>query len=237
MNSKFKIAVIVPTYNEAQNLKLLVPELFKQLPGCYVIIVDDNSRDKTEKLLENYKRKYKNLVFIKREKKDGRGTAVFYGFDYAIKKINPDFLIEMDADFSHDPKEINKLVEAAGSKTIVVGSRYIRGAEVVNIPFKRKVLSKTANTLIKILLSLPARDNTDGYRLYSKKAVEILLKHKFVSRGFVRIPESAYVLTKKGFKIKEVPIRFVDRTRGGSKVSAYEIFTWIRDIMKIRLSV
>lgn len=231
-----KVAVIIPTYNEADNLVLLIPELFKQIPKASIIVVDDNSKDNTKKIINAFKIKYKNLVFLERTKKEGRGTAVLHGFKHAISKTNADYFVEMDADFSHDPKEITKIINEASENFLVVGSRYISGGNVINIPLKRKILSKTANICINFVLSLPAKDNTNGYRLYSRNAVRVLLKHKYISRGFVCIPESAYVLTKKGFKIKEVPITFVDRTRGGSKVTMHEIFTWIRDLIKIRLS-
>lgn len=235
MNSK-KVAIIVPTYNESQNLEVLIPRIFKYLKDSYVLVVDDKSTDGTEKIISNYKKKYKKLIFISRQKKDGRGTAVFHGFIYAMKNINPDYYIEMDADLSHDPKDLSKLVNAASNKHIIIGSRYVRGGRVINIPLKRKILSKTANFLITLLLSLPANDNTDGYRLYPGCAIKILKKHKFVSKGFVRIPETTYILMKHNFMIKEVPITFIDRTKGGSKVNFHEIFTWTRDILRIRFS-
>lgn len=231
-----KIAVIIPTYNEAANLTHLIPALYKQIPKANIIVVDDNSKDNTRGLIGKLKSKYVNLTLLERARKEGRGTAVMHGFKHAINKTNADYFVEMDADFSHDPKEITKILSKASENSVVVGSRYIKGGSVINIPLKRKILSRTANECINFLLSLPAKDNTNGYRLYSKKAISVMLNHKYISRGFVCIPESAYILTKKGFKIEEVPITFVNRTRGGSKVTIHEIFTWIRDLIKIRLS-
>lgn len=230
------LAIIIPTYNESKNLNITIPLIKKYAKNASVIIVDDNSKDNTDRTIQNLKNKYSKITLLKREKKMGRGTAVIYGFNYAFRKGNFDYFLEMDADMSHDPKELPEILRAAEPKAIVIGSRYIKGSKTINIPLRRKLLSNCANLFINILFNLPAHDNTNGYRLYPKKGIKIILKHSYISKGFVCIAESAYVLHKKGFKLKEVPSIFVNRKLGGSKVTPHEILTWIRDLLKIRFT-
>lgn len=234
MNSP--VVIIIPVYNEAENLKILIPKIYGNVKNAYLVIVDDNSNDNTVEILNGLSKKYKKITHLKRKAKLGRGTAVIYGFKYALKNNLSNYFLEMDADLSHDPVELPSLLKYANEQTIVIASRYIRGSRIVNSPSTRRFLSKLANGFNSLLFELPIHDNTNGYRLYPKKAVEILVKHKFKSSGFVTIAECTYLLYKRGFKLKERPTVFVNRAIGGSKADLHEIFISFRDLLKIRFS-
>jgi dolichol-phosphate mannosyltransferase len=230
------VVIVVPVYNEAENLKILIPKIFKNVKHTQVIIVDDNSTDDTTKIVKELNKKYKTIIHLKRKAKMGRGTAVLHGFRYALKTTQSQIFVEMDADLSHDPDELPKLLELTNSNTVVIASRYLKKSKIVNSPYHRRFLSKLANSLNSLLFGLPIHDNTNGFRLYPRNGVMLLCKHKYKSTGFVTISESTYYLFKKGFILKERPTTFVNRRLGGSKADLHEVFISFRDLLKIRLT-
>ncbi len=230
-----KIAIIIPSYNEKQNIRALLKSIFVNLPSVSVVVVDDNSPDNTAKKVEELKVRYKNLHLLVRENKRGRGSAVIDGLKYALRELNADAFIEMDADFSHDPKEIKIMLELAHSKTIVIASRYIYDSKIINWPLARKISSQIANLLIRLVLGLPISDNTNGFRLYPREAAEVLVKHNFVSKGYILLSETAYVLRAHGFVFAEFPSVFTNRIAGKSNASVREFFASLVNLFKIRL--
>lgn len=229
-----KIAVIIPVYNEGDNLKILVPDLFKNSKAINVIVVDDNSKDDTTKILKQLKLQFSYITHLKRKRKLGRGTAVTFGFSYAYKKTNATIFVEMDADLSHDPSELKGLTDLVSINSISLASRYLPKSRLYGITKTRKVFSKIVNGIETALFHLPIHDYTNGYRAYPRSAIELLLNYKYKSTGFASIAESTYHLYKKGYKIKEQPTVFVNRRIGGSKVTFYEIYKSASDLIRIR---
>src|SRR3989344_7360147 len=211
------LAIVIPVYNEGENLEILIPRIFESSKKYKVFVVDDNSLDNTSDILGKLNKKYKNIIHIKRKAKLGRGSAVIEGFKYAFNNTSCEYFLEMDADLSHDPKDFSRLTKNANPNSVVIGSRYIKGSKILNIPKKRVVLSKCANFAAGLLLNIPIHDNTNGLRLYSRAGVKYLIKHKYKSTGFVAIPESTYLLFRKEFKLVECHSTFVNRKIGGSK--------------------
>ncbi len=227
--------IVVPVYNEAENLKILIPKIFKNVRRVYVVVVDDNSKDNTKEVLSALTKKYKTVLHLKRKSKMGRGTAVLHGFRYALTHFKSQTFIEMDADLSHDPDELPQLLKLTDNKTVVIASRYLKRSKIINSPYHRRLLSKLANSFNSLLFGLPIHDNTNGFRLYPRTAVELLVNYDFKSTGFVTIPEATYYLFRKGYKLRERPTTFVNRRLGGSKADLHEIYISVRDLIRIRL--
>lgn len=235
MKKTLKVTVVIPTYNEAQNLERLTREVRKNIPpGDQIIIVDDNSPDGTGKIADKIAKKDKNVHVIHRKGKSGRGSAVFEGFRFA-KKFSPSFYIEMDADFSHKPEDIPRLFAKINEgHDVVIGSRYLPKSKIENWPLARKIFSKAANLFAKIVLDVPISDYTNGYRIYSKKSADFLLSQRLITSGYILLSETAYKLKNKGFTFGEIPIIFVNRKRGHSNTNLKEITDALLGILKIR---
>lgn len=169
-----------------------------------------------------------------REKKDGRGSAVIEGLRYAHTNLNPDIFIEMDADLFHNPKEILKMISLSKPKTVVIASRYMSGGKILNVQFRRRIASYLANLLIRLTLKNPIIDNTNGFRCYRKDAIGHLLKHRFISKGYILLSESATVLKKNGFKFVEFPSLFVNRKIGKSNATFSEFKNSLVSLLDIR---
>lgn len=230
-----KVAVVIPTYNEAQNVRKITGEIRKNISSDdQIIIVDDNSPDGTGKIADQIAQKNKNVHVIHRNAKSGRGSAVLEGFKFA-KKFSPDFYIEMDADFSHKPQDIPRLLAKINDGyDVIIGSRYLSRSKIENWPPQRKVFSKLANLYARLILNVPISDYTNGFRIYSKKSVDFLLTQKLVSSGYILLSETAYKLKSKGFSFGEIPIVFVNRKRGQSNTNLKEITDAFLGILKIR---
>lgn len=230
-----KTAIIIPTYNEKGNLKKLIPAILSILPKTTITIVDDNSPDKTGQAVSNLQKKYKNLYLVTREKKSGRGSAVIEGLKYILeKRPDTEIFIEMDADFSHKPEELPQLIKLSKPKTIIFGSRYVKGSKIINWPIKRRIASKISNFLIRTVLNLPLNDNTNGYRCYHKDAVKLLVKHQYISQGYILLSESANLLYQNGFKFIEVPSVFYNRTVAKSNTTIFEFLDAFINLIRIR---
>ncbi len=222
-----KISIVIPTYNEKDNIAKLIPEIFSQI-GCEIIVVDDNSPDGTAGVVEGLAKKY-NVKLIKRKGKLGIGSAYKAGFESA----SGDIIFEMDADFSHDPKHIKDFVQAIGNCDAVVGSRYIKGGTVVGWGFYRKAVSRTANFLAHFFLRIPVNDVTSGYRAYRKSALKKIDIERIKSEGYSFQLEILHYMVKAGLRINEIPIIFNDRRIGKSKLGKKEIFNFARTVLRL----
>jgi len=230
-----KTFIIIPTYNEKENIEKLIREIFSlKIPDLNILVVDDNSPDGTASLVANLKAEYPFLHLIKRPAKLGLGSAYKNGFHYALGQ-GADYLFEMDADFSHQPKYLPDLIKQLTDYDLVIGSRYIDGGGVVDWSWWRKLLSRLANLFVQIVLGLNVKDATAGFRGYKKEVFQKLNLAKIISDGYSFQVELVYLIKKAGLKIKEVPIIFPDRKRGQSKIASPEIFKAIFLIIKLKL--
>lgn len=229
--------VIIPTYREKENLIRLLPVLRKYYPNASVYIVDDNSPDGTTQWLTSVRQEYQQVRPLVRKNQRGRGSAVYEGLRRALKQSKTPYFVEMDADFSHDPKDIAHLLKHAGPKTVVIGSRYCKGSRIINWPWWRKILSYPANWYARFFLGIPIYDYTNGFRLYPKAAVKLLSAQPLREQGYAALSESAYYFYKKGFAFVEVPIVFVNRRRGESNTRFSEYLKTLIAVVRIRFSV
>ena len=229
------ITVIIPTYNEKENIKILINKIYKYLPKGNIVVVDDSPDNSTVEQIGSLKKRYKSLFVIKRTKKSGRGSAVLDGMKFAVNKLKTDYYIEMDADLSHDAAELPSIVDACRKDTIVEASRYVRGSKIINWPLERRIASKVSNLLVKIILQIPLHDNTNGFRAYPKDAVSYVLKKKFISKGYIVLSEMSYILKKKKYKFLELPSTFYNRRKGRSNANIQEFVKSFRDLILIRL--
>ena len=229
-----KTAIIIPTYNEKENIRKLIQTIFGISKEITIIVVDDNSPDKTGEIVDALKRKYENLQIIHRTSKNGRGGACVAGFKSALEQ-DFDYIFEMDADFSHDPKDIPKMLDKCrDGYGLVIGSRYQKKSKIVNWGFKRTVFSKFANIYARVILGIPISDYTNGYRVYTRKALEAINYDRIEAVGYIVLSEMAYQLHRQGFKIGEIPIIFVNRERGISNLSLKEITSAFTTVLRIK---
>ncbi len=224
---------IIPTYNERENIERLITEILALPLDTKILVVDDNSPDGTGEVVDQMMKKYRRIEVIHRKGKAGRGSACLEGFKKALKK-EVDYIVEMDADFSHDPKKLPKLVEMVEKYDVVIGSRYLRGSRIVNWGIKRTLLSRLANFYVRRVLRIPISDYTDGYRCYKKKALAQLDFNLIHTTGYIVLSETAYQLYKKGCSFGEVPIVFINRRRGESKLTFREIWSAFIAVLGIR---
>jgi len=229
-----KVAVIIPTYNESSSIDILLKRIYKILPHAKIFIVDDSMLTENKKLKE--KTKNSRVKVISRMQKLGRGSAVMVGFREALKDKDIKYFFEMDADLSHLPAEFPIFFEKIKKENadLVIGSRYLDGSATIDWPKWRIIMSKLANLYLNILLNLKLTDYTDGFRLYTRNAVEFLTKEKFKTSGFILLSESSYKLRLNKFVITEVPIHFVDRKYGKSSMGPRELFYSLFGILKVR---
>ena len=213
--------VIIPTYNENDNIESIIEEVLRQGKEFEVLIVDDNSPDGTGNTVKKIqKKKNSRIHLIERKKKSGLGSAYITGFKWALDK-NYDFIFEMDADFSHDPSNLIKLRETLKSEKadLVIGSRYKNGVNVINWPMSRLILSYFANIFAKKVTGVPLSDLTSGFKGIKRKVLETLDFKKIDAEGYGFQIEIHFYSYWKGFKIKEIPIVFIERRSGNSKMS------------------
>jgi dolichol-phosphate mannosyltransferase len=229
-----KTLIIIPSYNESENIVNLVDVLLKENSNTDVLVVDDSS-DNTADLVKKMQISEPRLYLIKREGKGGRGTAVLDGFKFALAR-NYALIAEMDADFSHDPHEFRSLVSASGDNVLVIGSRYLSQSKIVGWPFRRKTFSKSANFYANAILGIGIHDYTNGYRVYGRGALEKLDMSKIKGAGYIVLSEISYQLFKKGVKFIEVPTLFVNRRRGVSNFSLKEIVEAFVSVLRIRFN-
>ncbi len=229
-----KSLIIIPTYNELENISRLLPELLNMYENLDILIVDDNSPDGTGKYIEEMVQKNDRVKLIKREKKQGLGTAYIAGFKYALQH-NYDYIFEMDADFSHDPKEIKNFLEAIKTFDLVLGSRYVRGVNVINWPMRRLLLSYFANKYTRFITGMKIQDATGGFKCFRKKVLESINLDQIKSNGYAFQIEMTFKAWKKGFKVGEIPIIFFDRVKGSSKMSKKIVREAVFMVWKLRI--
>ncbi len=212
--------VIIPTYNEKGNIGNIIRKVLS-LPGDFnILVIDDSSPDGTAAIVNELIELYPDRLFIEvRQGKQGLGTAYIAGFEWALKR-NYEFIFEMDADFSHNPDDLIRLREACVSGAdLAIGSRYIKGGKVENWPTNRLLMSYIASLYVRIVLWINVKDTTAGFKCYRRKVLEAIPFKKIKFVGYAFQIEMKYLAAKKGFKIMEVPITFVDRKEGVSKMS------------------
>jgi len=229
-----KTLVIIPTYNELENLPRLLPEVLSKEEGIHILIVDDNSPDGTAAFVESEMKNNNRIHLIKRPSKQGLGTAYIAGFKFAIQS-GYDFVFEMDADFSHDPKEIPRFLDEIKNSDVILGSRYINGVNVINWPMRRLLLSSFANLYTRFITGMPVHDATGGFKCFRRKVLEAINLEKVTSNGYAFQIEMSFKAWKKGFKLKEIPIIFVDRVKGKSKMSRKIVREAVTMVWKLRL--
>lgn len=230
-----RLAIVVPTYNEALNLPLLVPRFLAVQPDADIIIVDDGSPDGTGEVAERLGREHGGHVkVVHRTIKAGRGGAVRAGLLAARDMGMYDLFGEMDADLSHQPEELERLLGVADGADLVVGSRYLPGSRIEGWPLQRRVMSRLANRLIRNVLGVPMSDHTNGYRLYSRRAVDVLAAEDLRETGFISLSEWAYALHRAGMTTREVPITFINRRLGTSNAGLAEVVDALRGLLRVR---
>lgn len=226
--------VIVPTYNELENVRPLLDKLLALPHGLDVLIVDDNSPDGTAEVVKEYQQKSDRVHLLQRPGKMGLGSAYRDGFRYALQH-GAEYIFEMDADFSHDPEAIGQFLEEAKDADIVLGSRYLHGVTVVNWPLSRLILSYSANVYTRIVTGLPLADATGGFKCFRRRALEGIRLDRVKSEGYSFQIEMSFRCWKRGFRIKEIPIIFVDRRAGVSKMSRKIIWEAAGMVWRLRL--
>ncbi|MDD2654225.1 MAG: polyprenol monophosphomannose synthase [Candidatus Omnitrophica bacterium] len=230
-----KVMVLIPTYNEKDSIENIIFQIFNHNPGFFVTVIDDNSSDGTGQLVDRLKETFKNLYIIHRNGKLGLGTAYIEGFKYAISQ-GMDFVIQMDADFSHDPKYLADMLKETEYSDVVIGSRYVNGVRVDNWPFRRLLLSKIANIYVRMVTGIPIEDATSGFKCIKTQAIRSLDLDKIISNGYAFQVEVVFKLFRKGFKIKEFPIVFYEREQGRSKMSRKIVFEAVWKVLWLKLS-
>ena len=230
--------IIIPTYNEKENISLIIHKIFSISSEVNILVVDDGSPDGTGRIVKDIQIEEfpHRLHLLERKGKLGLGTAYIAGFKYALKN-GFDYIIEMDADFSHNPLDLPKLYNACtdGGSDAALGSRYKNGVNVVNWPMKRVLLSFFASKYVRFITGLPLNDTTAGFICYKREVLESLNLDKIKFIGYAFQIEMKFKTWKKGFEITEVPIIFTDRTQGESKMSGSIFKEAIFGVMDLRL--
>lgn len=229
-----KILIITPTYNEMDNITRLIPDLLNIHDNLDILVVDDDSPDGTGNYVEELSKENTRIKLIRRRKKLGLGTAYIAGFKYALQN-DYEHIFEMDADYSHDPKEIKNFLEAAKQFDLVLGSRYVRGVNVINWPMRRLLLSYFANKYTRFITGMPIQDATGGFKCFSRKVLESINLDNIKSNGYAFQIEMTFKAWKKGFKVGEIPIIFVDRVKGRSKMSKKIVREAVFMVWKLRI--
>lgn len=216
-----KSLVIVPTYNEKENIEALIRRVFEVLEEAHLLVVEDNSPDGTADIVRGLMKSYPQRLFMEERKgKLGLGTAYLHGFQWAIDRAY-DYIFEMDADFSHNPEDLPRLLHACEVEgyDLAIGSRYVVGVNVVNWPIGRVLMSYYASAYVRIITGMPIQDTTAGFKCYARPVLEKVLERPIRFVGYAFQIEMKFRTWKYGFRIKEVPIIFHDRTQGESKMS------------------
>lgn len=230
--------VIIPTYNEKENIEAIIRATFNQEKVFHVLVVDDNSPDGTATIVEKLQNEFPERLFIeKRTGKNGLGTAYIHGFKWAIAK-NYDYIIEMDADFSHNPNDLIRLYNECENEgaDVAIGSRYSVGVNVVNWPMSRVLLSYFASKYVRLITRMPIHDTTAGFVCYKRKVLETIKLDKVKFVGYAFQIEMKYKAWKHKFNIREVSVIFTDRVLGKSKLSKGIIREAVFGVIKMRIN-
>ena len=235
MASWKKIVVMLPTYNEAVNISSLIGTLLAlRIPSLHILVVDDNSPDGTAAIVTSLMKKHRNVHLLLRRSDKGRGAAGIAGYKKALE-MGADVICEMDADFSHDPRFLPSLLEKLHFADVVLGSRAVRGGSDTDRPFFRRLLTKFANLYITLLLGLRVQDCNSGYRCFRRRVLESLNLTSLTSKGPAIVHEVLYRVHLNGFTIGEVPITFVERRKGASKLGFSHLYQGYFFIIKLKI--
>ena len=227
-----KILIFAATYNEAANIKNFIEKILELNINLDLLIIDDNSPDKTWEIVNNYKKNYKNILLIKRESKKGLDTAHKLAFNYA-KEHNYNYLVTLDADFSHDPTKIPDFLNELKDQPFVIGSRYIKDGKN-EMKLKRYILSVVGNKIIKFVLGINCDEFTSAYRGFNLNMLKNFDIDGVSSRGYSFFMETIYLLDSAGYNIKQIPIKFYDRLKGVSKIPKVEIFRTLKNLFLLK---
>lgn len=230
-----KLLIIIPTYNESQNILLFLEKLYESCKDLdfSVLVVDDNSPDGTAIIVKNWMNDHSNCHLLNREKKEGLGKAYIAGFKWGLNK-DFDYFCQIDADFSHDPIYIPSFLEKTNDFDFIIGSRYVTGGVVRGWGLLRRIISRGGSLYSKIILNSKINDFTGGFNLWNRNVLESINLDSLFSSGYSFQIEMKYRATKKGFKFYEFPIIFTDRVKGNSKMSKSIVFEAMLNVLKLR---
>ncbi|TAK53707.1 MAG: polyprenol monophosphomannose synthase, partial [Bacteroidetes bacterium] len=229
-----KILVVTPTYNEAENIEHFIDEVLSKDTRLEILIIDDNSPDGTAGIIKRLQLNNKRIHLLERPRKMGLGTAYVAGFKQALAQ-GYDAVFEMDADFSHDPKEIPEFLKKIETCDLVIGSRYVGGVRVLNWPIRRLMLSYGASVYTRVVTGLPIKDTTAGFKCFRRSVLEAINLDKVHSNGYAFQIEMSFKAWKKGFTLCEHPIVFMDRRSGVSKMSKKIVYEAVFMVWKLKL--
>lgn len=228
-----KVLVVTPTYNESENIEKFISKVLSQGQEIDILVVDDNSPDGTGAIVKRLQQTNRRIYLIERERKMGLGTAYVAGFKFALAH-GYDFIFEMDADFSHNPEEIPNFLKKVETADLVLGSRYTNGVRVVNWPIRRLILSYSANLYTRLITGMPVKDATSGFKCFRRRVIEAIDLDQIHSNGYAFQIEMTFKAWKKGFKVIEHPIIFVERHTGVSKMSKKIVYEAVFMVWKLK---
>lgn len=229
-----KLLVIIPTYDERDNVKLVAETVHRTESTAHILFVDDNSPDGTGQVIDAMATENERIHTLHRELKEGLGRAYVAGFKWAIEQ-RYDLIMEMDADLSHNPQEIPNFVKAAQDADLVLGSRYCEGIRITNWPLRRLLLSKTAATYVRLITGMPITDPTGGFKCFRRTVLEAIDLDRVMSSGYAFQVEMTHAAWMQGFRIMEIPIVFEDRRSGYSKMNTDIATEALRIVWKLAL--
>jgi dolichol-phosphate mannosyltransferase len=228
------INIIIPTYNEDENILALIKEIRKHVPDSKICIVDDSKIDTINKILK--KGNIRNIIYFHRKNKKGRGSAVIFGFKKLFNKNNNQIFIEMDADFSHRPSELKRNIKLfkKNKSDLLISSRYLKNSKILNWPVSRKILSKYSNILAKFILKINITDYTNGFRIYSNNSINLIIKKcGYIGDGFIVLSEILTIIHINNLRINETHSIFLNRVRGQSSVNIKLILQSLMGLLKL----
>src|SRR5689334_17369299 len=225
--------IVVPTYNERENVAALIPQLLNVAPTADVMLIDDNSPDQTANQAEQLFAVYPRFAVLRRTSDRGYGRSLLEGYRAAVNRGYAR-LVQLDADFSHDPVIVPQLIDGTVRADVVIGSRYCAGGGIANWPVRRKLLSRFANAYVRAITGLKVQDTTSGFRCYTRRALEVLLELPIEAEGYAFLVETTFRAQRAGLRIAEVPITFVDRREGKSKMSRKIIYESVLKPWRLR---
>lgn len=229
-----KTLIVTPTYNESKNIETLISSLMKINEDYHILVVDDNSPDGTAQIVKRLQKNYKNLFIAERPKKRGLGTAYCFGFEWALKR-DYQVIVQMDADLSHNPEDVPPMVELIKNNDLVIGSRYCDGISVVRWPLSRLILSYGANFYSRVITGVKIKDLTAGFKVWRRAVLENIDLENIRSQGYAFQIEMNFHANRKGYKIHEHPIIFIDRTIGESKMNRAIMIETAFNVWRFRL--
>ena len=231
------VCIIIPTYNEAENVKVLLPLVLRtKIPAeLHVLVVDDSSPDGTAAEVRRLQRIFPRLHLLLQEKKQGHGAAYIAGFRHALNTLYPDVLFEMDADFSHNPEDIPRLFAALADADVVIGSRYVSGGKTVGWNLWRKLVSFCGNTLGRTIVGLPVKDCTAGFRAWRRETIRSIDFSQLRARGYAFQVSILHAAHSLGAKIKEIPVTFTERRQGKSKMQLRDMIEFLGVCVRLGL--